>query len=39
MNEVLQSAQFCQTEILTTHVYTQVVFAGFGQMRLCPKIV
>ena len=39
MNEVLQSAQFCQTEILTTHVYTQVVFAGFGQMRLCSKIL
>ena len=29
MNEVLQSAQFRQTEILTTHVYTQVVFASF----------
>ena len=37
MNEVLQAAQFCQTEILTTHVYSQVVLASFGQMRLCPK--
>ena len=37
MNEVLQAAQFCQNEILTTHVYSQVVLARFGQMRLCPK--
>ena len=39
MNEVLLSSQFRQTEILTTHVYTQVVFASFGQMWLCSKIL